>query len=55
MLKGLFGDAYTSNASVFEWHKWFFEGRDEVEGNASLAQPVTGITEEIALRWKDFM
>jgi hypothetical protein len=31
---------------VFEWHKWFMEGREEVEDDERLGHPSTSKTEE---------
>jgi hypothetical protein len=31
---------------VFEWHKWFMDGREEMEDNKHLGPPSTSKTEE---------
>ena len=32
MLHEVYGDETMSRSYVFEWHKWFKEGREDVEG-----------------------
>lgn len=46
MLKEVFGDNAMSRARVFEWHKRFYEGREEVEDDERSGRPVTVRSDE---------
>lgn len=46
ILKEVFGDNAMSRARVFEWHKRFYEGREEVEDDERPGRPVTVRSEE---------
>lgn len=48
MLKEVFGENVMSRARVFEWHKRFSEGREEVEDDERPGRPVSVKTEENA-------
>lgn len=45
MLTEVFGDNALSRARVFEWHKRFTEGREEVEDDERPGRPVSSRTE----------
>nr|CAH7729373.1 unnamed protein product [Callosobruchus chinensis] len=47
LLKEVFGDNCMSRTRVFEWHKRFSEGREEVEDDERTGRPVTSRIEEI--------
>jgi hypothetical protein len=58
LLKEVYGDNVTSYTRVFEWHKWFMEGWEEVEDDECLGRPSTAKTEEniektSEIVWKD--
>jgi hypothetical protein len=42
----VYDDNVMSHMQVFEWHKWFMEGRQEVKGDERLGPPSTSKTEE---------
>lgn len=46
LLKEVFGDNTMSRTCVFEWHRRFSEGREEVEDDERPGRPVTSRTEE---------
>jgi hypothetical protein len=46
LLKEVYGDNVMSRALVFESHKWFVEGREEVEDDERAGRPSTSKTEE---------
>ncbi|XP_039610931.1 protein GVQW3-like [Polypterus senegalus] len=46
MLTGAYGEYCMSRARVFEWHKRFSEGRENVEDNERPGRPSTSRTEE---------
>nr|CAH7743651.1 unnamed protein product [Callosobruchus chinensis] len=46
LLKEVFGDNCMSRTRVFEWHKRFSEGREEVEDDERTGRPVTSRIEE---------
>ena len=46
LLKEVFGDNTLSRTRVFEWHRRFSEGREEVEDDERPGRPVTSRTEE---------
>ena len=41
MLHEVYGDASMSRTRVFEWHKWFLEGREDVEDDLKSGRPST--------------
>ena len=45
LLQEVYGDEMMSRSRVFEWHKRFKEGRENVEDNLSSGRPSTGRTE----------
>ena len=45
MLKQVYGDEALSQACVFDWHKCFKEGQEEVEDDARSGRPSTSMTE----------
>jgi hypothetical protein len=46
LLKEVYGDNVMSHMRVFEWHKWFMEGLEEVEDNKRPGHPSTSKMEE---------
>ncbi|XP_020022615.2 protein GVQW3 [Castor canadensis] len=46
LLKEAYGDEVMSRARVFDWHKRFKEGREDVRDNARSGRPVTHRTNE---------
>jgi hypothetical protein len=46
LLKEVYGDNVMSCTQVFEWHKRFMEGWEEVEDDEHLGRPSTSKTEE---------
>ena len=46
LLKDVYGDNLMSRSRVFEWHKRFSEGREEVEDDQHPGHPSTSKTEE---------
>jgi hypothetical protein len=46
LLKEVYGDNIMSLKQVFEWHKRFMEGREEVEDDESMGRPSASKTEE---------
>ena len=46
LLQGVYGDDTMSRTSLFEWHKRFKEGREEVEDDHRSGRPSTSITDE---------
>jgi hypothetical protein len=41
LLKEVYCDSVMSRMHVFEWHKWFMEGREEVEDDERPGRPST--------------
>lgn len=46
LLKQVYGDGCLSRTQVFEWHKRFKEGRDEIEDDPRSGRPSTSTTPE---------
>ena len=44
LLKDVYGDNLMSRSRVFEWHKRFSEGREEVEDDEHPGRPSTSKT-----------
>lgn len=55
MIKTAYGDNAIGRSSVFEWHKLFREGREEVEDAARSGRPSTSKTEENVARVKNLL
>ena len=45
MLRNVYGDSSMSRTRVFEWHKRFVEGREDVEGDPKKGRPCTSTTD----------
>ena len=45
MLRDVYGDSSMSRTRVFEWHKRFVEGREDVEDDPKLGRPCTSTTD----------
>ena len=45
MLRDVYGDSSMSRTRVFEWHKRFVEGREDVEDDPKLKRPCTSPTD----------
>ena len=43
--KNFYGDSSTSRTRVFEWHKRFVEGREDVEDDPKSGRPCTSTTD----------
>jgi len=39
-------DAALSRKTIFEWHKWFWEGRESVKDNERSGRPTTSWTDD---------
>ena len=46
MLQGAYGDQAMSRARVFEWHRRFKEGEEDVEDKPRSGRPSSSITDE---------
>ena len=46
LLRDVYGDETMSRARVFEWHKRFASGRDDVEDDPKYGRPTTSRNEE---------
>ena len=46
LLKEVYGDNLMSHSRVFEWHKRFSDGRDEVEDDEHPGRPSTSKTDQ---------
>ena len=46
LLQDVYGDDAMSRARVFEWHRRFKEGREDVEDDPRSGRPSTSTTEE---------
>ena len=46
LLKEAYGDEVMSRARVFDWHKRFKEGREDIRDDARSGRPVTHRTDE---------
>jgi transposase len=55
MLREAYGENTLSRARVFEWHKRFSEGREDVEDDARPGRPVTMKTEENVEKVRTFV
>ena len=40
------GDAALSRTTIFEWHKWFREGRESVKDDECSGRPTTSRTDD---------
>ena len=45
MLRDVYGDSSMSNTRIFEWHKQFVEGRENVEDDPKSGRPCTSTTD----------
>ena len=45
MLRDVYGDSSMSRTRVFEWHKRFVEGREDVEDDPKSGRPCTSTTD----------
>ena len=45
MLSDVYGDSSMSRTRVFEWHKQFVEGREDVEDDPKSGRPCTSTTD----------
>ena len=45
MLRDVYGDSSMSRTRVFEWHKRFVEGREDVEDDLKSGRPCTSTTD----------
>ena len=45
MLRNVYGDSSMSRTRVFEWHKQFVEGREDVEDDLKSGRPCTSTTD----------
>jgi len=45
-LQRAYGEHFLSRAQVFRWHKFFLEGREQVEDEPRAARPSTSKTDE---------
>lgn len=55
LLKEAYGDEVMSRARIFDWHKRFKEGREDVRDDARSGRPVTHRTEENIRKVKDLV
>ncbi|XP_003780932.1 putative uncharacterized protein FLJ37770 [Otolemur garnettii] len=55
LLKEAYGDEVMSRARVFDWHKRFKEGREDVRDDARSGRPVTHRTDENIRKVKDLV
>ncbi|XP_036620520.1 protein GVQW3-like [Trichosurus vulpecula] len=55
MLKEAYGDEVMSRARVFDWHKRFKEGRDDVHDDARSGRPITHRTSENVEKVRDLV
>ncbi|KAM6159067.1 protein GVQW3 [Rhynchocyon petersi] len=55
LLKEAYGDEVMSRARVFDWHKRFKEGRENVRDDARSGRPVTHRTDENIQKVKDLV
>lgn len=55
LLKEAYGDEVMSRARVFDWHKRFKEGREDVRDDARTGRPVTHRTDENIQKVKDLV
>ena len=45
MLRDAYGDSFLSRTRVFEWHKQFVEGMEDVEDDSKSGRPCTSTTD----------
>ena len=50
LLQQVYGNEAMSRCRVFEWHKRFQEGRENVEDNPRSGRPSTSKAEELGMR-----
>ncbi|XP_058280505.1 protein GVQW3 isoform X3 [Hylobates moloch] len=55
LLKEAYGDEVMSRARVFDWHKRFKEGREDVRDDARSGRPVTHRTDDNIQKVKDLV
>ena len=55
MLQEVYGDETMSRSHVFEWHKWFKEGREDVKGDSRSGRPSTSRTADNVERVKQMV
>ncbi|XP_055279696.1 protein GVQW3 [Moschus berezovskii] len=55
LLKEAYGDEVMSRARVFDWHKRFKEGRENIRDDARSGRPVTHRTDENIKKVKDLV
>ncbi|XP_037696667.1 protein GVQW3 isoform X2 [Choloepus didactylus] len=55
LLKEAYGDEVMSRARVFDWHKRFKQGREDVRDDARSGRPVTHRTDENIQKVKDLV
>lgn len=55
LLKEAYGDEVMSRARVFNWHKRFKEGREDIRDDARSGRPVTHRTDENIKKVKDLV
>ncbi|XP_010811064.3 protein GVQW3 [Bos indicus] len=55
LLKEAYGDEVMSRARVFDWHKRFKEGREDIRDDARSGRPVTHRTDENIKKVKDLV
>ncbi|KAM5248787.1 protein GVQW3 [Ctenodactylus gundi] len=55
LLKEAYGDEVMSRARVFDWHKRFKEGREDVRDDARSGRPVTHRTDENIQKVRDLV
>ncbi|XP_066894573.1 protein GVQW3 isoform X2 [Kogia breviceps] len=55
LLKEAYGDEVMSRARVFDWHKRFKEGREDIRDDARSGRPVTHRTDENIQKVKDLV
>nr|XP_045001723.1 protein GVQW3 isoform X1 [Jaculus jaculus] len=55
LLKEAYGDEVMSRARVFDWHKRFKEGREDIRDDARSGRPITHRTDENIRKVKDLV
>ncbi|XP_069409926.1 protein GVQW3 isoform X1 [Ovis canadensis] len=55
LLKEAYGDEVMSRARVFDWHKRFKKGREDIRDDARSGRPVTHRTDENIKKVKDLV
>ena len=51
MLRDVYGDSFMSRTRVFEWHKQFVEGREDVKDDPKSGRPCTSTTDTTSKRF----